>query len=65
MGDEISSMGFGVKNKSETLEPPDHNTIFRIGSISKVFAVRLQFPISTILLYEIYPRTGSSDVSDV
>ena len=31
--------GFGVKSKSGKSEPPDHDTIFRIGSVSKVFVV--------------------------
>ena len=39
MGREIWSKGFGVKSRSGGSQPPDHNTIFRIGSISKVFAV--------------------------
>ena len=41
MGSEICSKGFGVKSKTGPSSPPDHHTIFRIGSISKVFAVCL------------------------
>ena len=39
MGKEIWTQGFGVKSKTGQPEPPDHNTIFRIASVSKVFAV--------------------------
>ena len=34
----IFSKGFGVKDKTKP-DAPDGNTIFRIGSVSKVFAV--------------------------
>ena len=39
MGSEIWARGYGVKSKAESSGPPDHDTIFRIGSISKVFSV--------------------------
>ena len=32
--------GFGVKSKTGSAMAPDSDTIFRIGSVSKVFAVR-------------------------
>lgn len=31
--------GFGVKDKGTPDVPPDADTIFRIGSVSKIFAV--------------------------
>ena len=36
----VFSKGFGVKDKTKP-GAPDGNTIFRIGSVSKVFAVSL------------------------
>ena len=35
--------GFGVKDKGTPDISPDPDTIFRIGSVSKVFAVSLSF----------------------
>jgi len=40
----IFSKGFGVKDKTKP-GAPDENTIFRIGSVSKVFAVSLVYYI--------------------
>ena len=38
----IWSKGFGVNSKTGSATPPDGDSIFRIGSVSKVFAVRWQ-----------------------
>jgi CubicO group peptidase (beta-lactamase class C family) len=48
MGSEIWARGYGVKSKAESSGPPDHDTIFRIGSISKVF--------SALVMYQLYDR---------
>ncbi|CAI8001938.1 Putative beta-lactamase-like 1 [Geodia barretti] len=48
MGSEIWSKGFGVKSKTGPSTPPDHHTIFRIGSVSKVFAA--------LVMYQLYDR---------
>ena len=37
----LKSGGVGVKVKGKN-EPPDYDSIFRIGSVSKVFAVSLR-----------------------
>jgi CubicO group peptidase (beta-lactamase class C family) len=56
MGKEIWSKGFGVKSRSGQSEPPDHNTIFRIGSISKVFAA--------LVMYQMYDRGQVKSLDD-
>jgi len=38
-GDTLWSKGYGVIDKKSTIVP-DGDTIFRVGSISKVFSVR-------------------------
>lgn len=42
MGRTIWTKGFGLKDKKHSdAGPPDEKTIFRIGSISKIFPVKL------------------------
>ena len=43
--------GFGVKNKETPDVPPDPDTIFRIGSVSKVFAVSFSLYKYSIFTY--------------
>ena len=61
MGSEIWSRGYGVKSKTGISDPPDHDTIFRIGSISKVFSVHA-LQLIGIFCMETFITPGSSDV---
>lgn len=40
-GKSLWTKGFGVKDKKKPGTAPDDNTIFRIGSVSKIFPVSL------------------------
>ena len=48
----IFSKGFGVKDKTKP-DAPDESTIFRIGSVSKVFAVSLVYYIQVTTYYAV------------
>ena len=65
-GTVLKNGGVGVKVKGNSA-PPDSNSIFRIGSVSKVFAVSLR--IAVIIYYSLTIEvavlcTGANLVSD-
>ncbi|XP_003387189.1 PREDICTED: putative beta-lactamase-like 1 [Amphimedon queenslandica] len=55
-GKNIWSKGFGVKDKNKPGIAPDDDTIFRIGSVSKVFPV--------IMLYQLYAEGSVQSLDD-
>ena len=63
-GTVLRNGGVGVKVKGNSA-PPDSNSIFRIGSVSKVFAVSLRIAIIISLTIKVAVLcTGANFVSD-
>ena len=69
-GKNIWTKGFGVKDKNKPGIAPDGDTIFRIGSVSKIFPVILvhcmhNYDIfKVIMLYQLYAEGSVQSLDD-
>ena len=71
-GKTLWTKGYGVKSKDNSTVPPDADTIFRIGSVSKTFPVSkteilnyiFYFMSQVIMLYQLYTSGKIQSLDD-